>query len=59
MDAQNGQNRKVVPDQLDSRDWRTAYCRLKEEGDDIGGEEERERDWRWQVCVFDLGISFA
>jgi len=48
MDAQNGQNRKVVPDQLDSRDWRTAYCRLKEEGDDIGGEEERERDWRWQ-----------
>ena len=52
-DAQNGQIRKVAPDKLDSRDWRTAYCRLKEVGDGISGEEERERDWCWQVCIFD------
>ena len=57
-DAQNEQIREAAPDQLESlqmrsRDWRTAYCRLKEEGDDnISGEEERERDWCWQVCIF-------
>lgn len=45
-DAQNGQIRSVALDQ--PRDWRTAYCRLKEEGDDTSVEEERERDWCWQ-----------
>ena len=59
-DAQNEQTRDAASDQLDSlkmhsRDWRTAYCRLKEEGDDdVSGEEERERDWCWQVCIFDF-----
>ena len=48
-DAQNGQIRSVALDQ--PRDWRTAYCRLKEEGDDTSVEEERERDWCWQVCI--------
>jgi len=48
LDAENGQLRKLAPDKLDSRDWRTGYCRLKEVGDGISGEEERERDWCWQ-----------
>ena len=48
-DAENGQLRKLAPDKLDSRDWRTGYCRLKEVGDGASGEEERERDWCWQV----------
>ena len=52
-DAENGQLRKLAPDKLDSRDWRTGYCRLKEVGDGISGEEERERDWCWQVWIFD------
>ena len=43
---QNEQIGKAAPD------WRTAYCRLKEEGDGVGVEEERERDWCWQVSMF-------
>ena len=55
-DVQNDHMKEVAPEQQQthSRDWRTAYCRLKGEGDDdISGEEERERDWCWQVCIFD------
>jgi len=48
-DEQNEQMKAPEHQQTQSRDWRTAYCRLKEEGDDdISGEEERERDWCWQ-----------
>ena len=52
-DEQNEQMKAPEHQQTQSRDWRTAYCRLKEEGDDdISGEEERERDWCWQVGIF-------
>lgn len=38
-------------------DWKAAYCRLKEEGDDeIIGEDEREREWCWQVSVLHIVI---
>ena len=56
-DVQNDHMKEVAPEQQQthSRDWRTAYCRLKGEGDDdISGEEERERDWCWQVGIFDF-----
>ena len=33
-------------------DWKAAYCRLKEEGDgEIIREDERDREWCWQVSV--------
>ena len=43
-----------------SSDWRTAYCRLKEDGDaEVNGQEERERDWCWQVGIFPMFSSYC